>query len=120
VQSLIVRGQCAHGQSSAADVVGAVVFGWVLPRCISIAPIPSRSGARVIVREHEGEFRGKGERSRHLPFDTPQDCNGPRFPNQRGLLRFGDHRARLNDWSSLAAMVPPTEPTMAVAGEGAS
>jgi hypothetical protein len=35
----------------------------VLPPCISIALILSRSDAMVILREHLGEFWGKGESS---------------------------------------------------------
>jgi hypothetical protein len=32
-----------------------------LPLCTTIAPIPSRSGATLVLREHQGEFWGKGK-----------------------------------------------------------
>ena len=44
----------------ADDVVGAFVSVRVLPPRITIAPNLSRSGTRMTVREHEGEFWGKG------------------------------------------------------------
>jgi hypothetical protein len=42
----------------------------VLPPRTTIAQIPSRSDTRMIMREHEGEFWGKGARSGCTIFDV--------------------------------------------------
>jgi len=45
-----------HSAPAAQRVLGRFVSQRVLPSCITIAAILPRSGERMILREHEGEF----------------------------------------------------------------
>jgi hypothetical protein len=70
-------------------------FPWrVLPIGITIAPIPSRSGTRVMLREHLwGNSGERGIEHRFLALVPKHD--GPRLPNQWGPLLFtGQEGAR--------------------------